>query len=292
MINAAGFGACWTLLSFHAKHFVNVGVMYEEFKNGHRTAFTNPGAVPNASEYAQLMELLSDLRGMCNYLKMSVSTTILDRIIIEFSANLPVQGILREKLDQWYACFTSELESQLILIVLPHRHSYYSDQDRSGDEISELLSALSLFPDANSDAREAGNCFAFERFTACVYHLMRVSEFGLVSVARTIAVPEDKISKGWDGCIQGIESAIKGIASTKPRQDWQDQIKRYSELCSWFTAIKLGWRNPVSHVPRTYSEGSASGMFAATRTLFQHLKKSDFKQVDMPHDPIDPPQDV
>ena len=142
------------------------------------------------------------------------------------------------------------------------------------------------FPDALYDAYEAGSCFAYGCFSACVHHLMRLSEHGLVSVAASVNVPEDKISKGWDGCIQGVESAIKTISSTKPTTDWQDQVKKYSDLCSWFTAIKTGWRNPSSHVPRIYSEQSASGMFSATCTLFEHLTRYGFKQTQMPSDPL------
>jgi hypothetical protein len=108
---------------------------------------------------------------------------------------------------------------------------------------------------------------------------MRVSEFGLISVAEAIGVDPEQIKKGWDGCIQGIQAGIKKIESTKPTADWKDEVKKYGDLCSWFSTIQKGWRNPSSHVPRIYSEGTASAQFSATKTLFDHLAKFGFKQV-------------
>jgi hypothetical protein len=279
------------LLSINANHYVNVGALYEDFKR--RSVGRDPNALASDADLKDLMELLTDLRGMCNYMRMSVSVTTLDRMIKEFAADRPRQALVIQRVDQWYFCFTSELESQLLLIVLPHRHSYYSEAMKAdGINIGQLINSLSVFPLALFDAREAGNCFAFERFTACVYHLMRCSEFGLMSVARSANVPEEKIGKGWDGCIQGIDSHVKTIGSTKPTTNWQDEVKKYSDLSSWFTAIQKGWRNPASHAPRIYSEDTASGMFSATRTLFEHLKKCGFKQVDMLVGPLLMPEDI
>jgi hypothetical protein len=278
------------LLSMRATHYVNIGAMYEDFINGRRTWGANPEALPNDPQYAEVLTLFTDLRGLCGYARMTVSTMVLDRILVEFRAQRPKHGLVKDRMEQWYICFTSELESQLLLIVLPHRHGYYNDQDVTGVEIGNILKSLQVFPGAAFDAREAGNCFAFERFTACVYHLMRVAEFGLVSVARSINVSEERISKGWDGCVQGVQGAIKTIESTKPTTDWQERVKKYSDLCSWFTTIKTGWRNPVSHVPRIYSEGTASGMFSAVKTLFDHLGAQGFKETEMPAEPMPLPE--
>jgi hypothetical protein len=229
------------------------------------------------------MKLITDLRIMCSYMKMPVSTTTLDRIIREFESSPPTQVVTRQRIDQWYFCFTSELESQLLLIVLPHRHAYYSENGSGdGSNIAELVSSLNVFPSAKFDAREAGNCLAFERFTACVYHLMRCAEIGLISVARAANVPEEKIARGWDGCLQGIDSYVKSLGSTKTHTNWQDEVKKYSDISSWFTSIQKGWRNPVSHAPRIYSEETAVGIFAATLTLFAHLKVYGFQQANLP----------
>jgi|SRR5665213_3826562 len=173
---------------------------------------------------------------------------------------------------------------------VPHRIKYWTDMSmieqpeiRIGDEISELVEILNdNFPNAQRDAMEAGNCIPFERFTAAVYHLMRVSEYGLISVALALGVDRDTLGQGWDKILTGINGKIKIFSSTKPTPQWKVDEQRFSDLSNWFTTIKVGWRNPVSHVPRVYSESTAFAMFGSTKTLFQHLKRQGFKQASMP----------
>jgi hypothetical protein len=260
-------------------------------------SLTDPDQIPNEEQFNSFIKTLRDLKQICESVRLQVSVTTLNRITDEFSKSVPVNRLAQQRMNEWFSFFTSELESRLFMLVLPHRVGYWHSQVWDGppffgEQIGTLLSTLEDgFRDAFYDATEAGNCFAYARFTACVYHLMRVAEYGLVGVARAAQVDEEKISKGWDHCIQGIEEAIKRISSTKPTIDWQDQVKRYSDVCAWFTTIKNGWRNPVSHIPRTYSEETASGMFSAVLTLFQHLRQQGYKQTPMPGDPISLPTD-
>jgi hypothetical protein len=261
-----------------------------------QSEFADPEQLPDEEEFRRLIEQLGGMKALCTQIKLPVSTKILSDAIREFHQRLPKQKEAHQRMGQWFRCFEAELESAHFMLVLPHRTPYWTSSAIDvnsiiGSEIDYLLKNLANFQDAQYDAREAGNCFAFERFTACVYHLMRVAEHGLVCVARSIGVPEEKISKGWDGCIQGIESEIKRISSTKPTADWQEQTKKYNSLCSWFATMKVGWRNPVSHVPRTYDESKASSMFGAVRTLFEDLHSQGFSQTMMPREPLPPPRD-
>ena len=223
---------------------------------------------------------------MCAKTNLVVSAKTMERTINEFRAQVPTFRRAQNAMESWHNCFVSELETQMFFAILPHRISYIPG---TGGICDSLKDALADFPDAIYDADQAGSCFATGNFSACVYHLMRVAEHGLVSVAASLKVDPDKLSKGWDGCIQGIEGAIKTIASTKPTVDWQSEVKKYSDLCSWFTTIKTGWRNPASHIPRVYLEPSASGMFSSTAALVEHLKRYGFKQTTMPNDPLPPP---
>jgi hypothetical protein len=292
----------WDMLSINATIFVKIGEMYENYVNGFHGKLFDGKHVLDEERADHTIRVFKDLSEKCKYLQLSTSRALLRNSVAEFERTRPTFEQSRQRLSEWFACFTAELGTRLFFEVLPHRQPYYctspgvpGDGQLQGDESWKLLDHLADqdgFPDAVFDAVEAGNCFALERFTACIYHLMRVAEHGLVAVARSLNVPEEKVNKGWDGCIQGIESSIKTISSTKPSLDWQDQVKKYSDLCSWFTTIKTGWRNPVSHVPRTYSEGAAKGMFSATVTLFDHLRRAGFKQVAMPSEPILLPVDV
>jgi hypothetical protein len=270
--------------------YMRIARICEEYTSSVHMMMADPNAVASDTSLAQIVGHLDTILVICKRMHLSVSTRSMERVLAEFRKNRPTMALTKQRFLEWYSCFQSEVEGQIYLLVLPHRVQYWnSDADQlQGFEVARIVETLKDFTDAVYDLKEAANCFAFERFTACVYHLMRVTEFGLVSVAHSVNVEEDKINKGWDGCIQGVESAIKKIGSTKPTVDWQTQIKKLSDLCSWFTTIQKGWRNPVSHFPRTYSEGQALAMMMAVSTLFEHLSQQGFKQAAMPETlPVD-----
>jgi hypothetical protein len=273
------------VLNVNARFYVSIGQLCEEHANGVAAARTSPEALPTQAQYDKLMTILRDIQKDCVGMHLTVSASVLQTKIETFEQQFPKYSDFQQGLASWFSCFNAELESKSLWLVLPHRTQYMLAATKERGIGLSLVVAVKSFPDAFHDAHEAGACFAFERFTACVYHLMRLSEHGLVSVAASLDVPQGKISKGWDGCIQGIHAEVNKISSTTP-PDWQNKVKKYNDLLSWFTAIKTGWRNPTSHVPRIYTEQSAAGMFSATITLFVHLTKYGFKQEVMPLDPL------
>jgi hypothetical protein len=79
--------------------------------------------------------------------------------------------------------FRDELSAKIVFMIPHGKASYYqSDEPLFGNEV------FNAFPSANDDIAEAGTCLALERGTACVMHLMRVSEVGLASLGSELAV--------------------------------------------------------------------------------------------------------
>jgi len=189
---------------------------------------------------ADIIGTLNTILNVCQRMRLSVSERAILRIIAEFEKKKPSAAISKQRYLEWYTCFQSEVEAQIYLLVLPHRVGYWnSEADQlEGVEVASIVTAMmDAFPSAIYDVREAANCFAFERFTACVYHLMRVAEYGLIAVAGAIGVPEDKRTS-WDKLIGGIHSRIKALSSTAP-PGWKEEEKKYANFCSWFTMIQL-----------------------------------------------------
>jgi|ERR1035437_1644124 hypothetical protein len=110
----------------------------------------------------------------------------------------------------------------------------------------------SNFLSCSYDIVEAGKCCALHRSTACVFHLMRVLEVGLSVLAVRFGVPSDHAN--WQKIIEGIEKAIRGMASDPNRStDWKDQQEYYSQAASHFMVFKDAWRNHTMHA-RTNSK--------------------------------------
>ena len=87
--------------------------------------------------------------------------------------------------------FLDEVDGIKFFYVPPDKLRFYTGKapltDMEGVEIA--------FPSAAYDLREAGNCFALDRFTAAVMHSMRALEVGLKAVARSLGV--SRSVKGW-----------------------------------------------------------------------------------------------
>jgi hypothetical protein len=228
---------------------------------------------------------LTEIRNHCESLQLETAFDFLGHYLspLEWTA-VDNWDDMESVISNFEVVFSSELRRSIFLFVLPHRCDYYTDAKGMGKQVSEILSAASGFPDAKYDITEAGNCLAFERFTACVYHLMRAAEYGLLGVAASIGVPEEKC-KSWEKMIGGINGKVDFAVSNKS-PNYKETQNKYGDLCSWFTTIKNGWRNPVSHVPRTYSEDTAKSMFSALGTLFKHLTQYGIGQAKMPPEPI------
>src|SRR5260370_20575712 len=54
------------------------------------------------------------------------------------------------------------------------------------DVAKDWAQAWAAFPEAKEDTERAVDCYALEQNTACVFHLMRVAEFGLRAVAKKV----------------------------------------------------------------------------------------------------------
>ena len=64
--------------------------------------------------------------------------------------------------------FEDELRLRLFFALSPSRIEYFRKPELFGESVAEK------FPGASLDIEEAGNCYALDRLTACIFHLMRV----------------------------------------------------------------------------------------------------------------------
>ena len=66
-------------------------------------------------------------------------------------------------------------------MFIPDRQAgYYEQEELFGSEVH------TNFESTRDDVKEAGNCYATGRYTACVFHCMRVLEKGLHALVREL----------------------------------------------------------------------------------------------------------
>jgi len=160
----------------------------------------------------------------------------------------------------------TELAAQLFLLVRSERREFY-------EQVPEgLFGSLvaSVFGDANKDISAAGRCYAVEEWTACVFHCMRVLEYGLRMMAVRFNVPFHTDS--WHTVLQGIEKEITSLRNKTGLTDRDRlEITYYSEAATQFRHFKDAWRNHVSHARVSYDENEARTVLVHVREFMQHL---------------------
>jgi hypothetical protein len=160
----------------------------------------------------------------------------------------------------------TELSIRLFFFIPPDRADFYNATEPFGAEVT------ATFPDAQFDLEEAAKCFALERWTACVIHLMRAVEVGLAAFAKELGAPLG--TGNWQDTLTSINREINKLESTKPTPDWKDRVEKYSAVSSHIRDIKTAVRNPSMHVRGRYDEVRARDIYNATGAFLRHLATS------------------
>jgi len=137
------------------------------------------------------------------------------------------------------------------------------------------------FPSARDDIREAGNCFATDLATACVFHLMRVAEIGL----RVLAWDREAVLTGkggvpldiplelasWDKILMELERAEEAIGDFPKTTAREGQFAFYHGAMVEVRAFKNLYRNRVMHTREGYDIHQAQSAMIHVRAFMQRL---------------------
>lgn len=146
---------------------------------------------------------------------------------------------------------------------------------------NEWAEVWAKFPSCKEDVERAVDCYALEQDTASVFHMMRVSEIGLRSIAKKVDVK--LIDKGkrqpieyatWDKVIQGINTKINAARALPHGPRKNKSLQFYSQAADQLVYIRDTWRNEVSHTRKSYNDGEAVGVITRVRDFMELLAKN------------------
>lgn len=119
---------------------------------------------------------------------------------------------------------------------------------------------------ATREALCAGNCYAASQYTACVFHCMRVAEFGLRKLAANRILKVRLAKKGkpcpieyatWQEVIDAIQSKIRRIRQRPVGPAREAELQFLSGAADHCEYMKDLWRNELSHMRRWYKKEEA-----------------------------------
>jgi hypothetical protein len=153
-----------------------------------------------------------------------------------------------------------EMDSCLFFHVPSKQAEYYNQRELFGPDVN------AKFPSIEFDTVEAGNCCAFGRGTACVFHLMRIMEVGVQQFGNRLGV-KFADEKNWQNILDEVNKAIKFLPPKDPI------TAEMSQASANLYAVKLAWRNEVMHPKDTYTLEEAKNLISQVRLFMQQLAK-------------------
>lgn len=158
-----------------------------------------------------------------------------------------------------------ELERTVFLNVREADALYYREPLH---EVTE--ETVSNFASALEDMREASRCFALRRYSASVFHSMRVAEIGLIALGNDLSVPAAR-NKNWEVLINEIEKAIKAIDAQSRGANWRDDRQWYADAAVQFRYFKDAYRNEVMHVHQEYGPQHSRAILDSVRAFMNQI---------------------
>jgi hypothetical protein len=256
----------WDMLRFHAPEFMNISNLLckisHTFDVWKAEGKKRPRTLNLPAMQGDLDWLYRDLTG----LGLTMSAKCAKRFIeIVKSDNIDPDklNILAQELNQR---IIDELQECNLFMVSSEKANYYNPSEPIWGKESQ-----DRFPELIEDIAEANNCFALERQTACVFHLMRVMERAVKKMADQLRLPIKLNSdKEWQRVINDIRGQLQILY---PKHADADRIK-YEAALGHLETVKIAWRNPTMHPKATYTEEEAKAILNAVEIFVKDLVKT------------------
>jgi hypothetical protein len=220
------------------------------------------GQMPQASALNMIAGEMGTLQRHCEALGLNSTLAQIKRVkymLFEDPNRNWTLPILTTAIMEITSRLTDELEARKVYIVSADRNPYIS-----GNQFD--TSVADRFPDAIPDMDEAARCFAFERPTACIFHLMRVTEFALREIARLLGIEDH--APTWEPIIRKIDAELKEDYKKRKFKGSQDLL---ANMSTHLHAVKVAWRNKTMHVEKVNTMEHAREIYDATTGLMRYL---------------------
>jgi hypothetical protein len=260
----------WKMEKFAAEKFCNIASQFAGI-----SAHLNRGNVrAHMQEQIDLARRLSDVAATCEGIGLKVTALQIMATVRNLTSMQFGSTQVSQMVTSLGIALSSEMSTHLFMRVFPERAPFYEQNDLFGSAVA------ANFDSASRDIKSAGTCFAVDRNTACVMHLMRVLELGLNVLAGELGVSFDR--RNWENVINDIEAEIKKINGPAWGKDWKLKQQFYSEAAKDFRYFKDAWRNHAMHYREHYDASEAKSILEHVKAFMSHLADNGLKEKPTP----------
>jgi hypothetical protein len=212
--------------------------------------------------YTQCRQFLDALSVASGEAGLKLSVISIEKATEEIASSRPSYNKLREIAGHLQTTIQHEMSTHLFLYV--DNATYYEDKQLFGQEVFDK------FPEMVFDIQEAGKCLALNRYTASVFHLMRVMEMAVQRFGKRLRVKLVR-EKVWQNILDEVNKAIKNMKARTPGQKARQTA--YAGAAAHLFSVKVAWRNPVMHPKAQYDGEEAEEIFKHVKAFTRQLAK-------------------
>jgi hypothetical protein len=176
--------------------------------------------------------------------------------------------IVCDLMDDFDGALRREMFKKKLVFVAPEKERFLEDAELFGSLVNQA------FPEAMSDIKDAGNCLAFDLNTAAVFHLMRIAEFGLRTMARRLRVTVKKSRiefAGWSTLTRKLRKRIEVLEDRTNNPKKLEDLDFYHAAVDEIKMFKDYWRNEVMHTRGHYNADQAKDVFNRVDSFMRRL---------------------
>jgi hypothetical protein len=142
-------------------------------------------------------------------------------------------------LHHLYESVNDELGSQVFLTLDSSEKRFYENPSR------EWQTVLDRFPEVRDDIEEASKCYALGRYPASIFHLMRITEAGVLAIGKLIDPLDYKPQ--FSSVLKKIDTLIQKTKWPDWPVDAKPHKNLFEDLLPRLYAVKDSWRDKASH---------------------------------------------
>lgn len=258
----------WDMLEFDAHKFVGLMNSLRSITLMNRTRTPEQKAADTKGAREALGAMLQEHADHLAEMRLPTSKAAILDLKSSVVSYGPYNDLADEKVG--FACRILRMETEgRKFLQIEDEDLYREGADLFGRDVATKFATDGVF-----EIDEAGKCLAVGRYTAAVFHLMRIMEVGVKAASACLGIP-DPVRGGdrnWGNMLRRFKSEMDRRNAVRP-PEWQIATDRdfFEEIYVSLDAVRNVWRNATMHVENKYTPEEAEHIFGAVRGFMRKL---------------------
>lgn len=258
------------MLEFNAKAFYQAGIALRTIRMVSLGVSKEHGAEAmerqaNESFLASIRPSVDDLKSSCETMAVLSTTDAVERLSEAVNSKSRSYRNIDELVRDVEMGLADDLKRVNMIVLDPKHAAFFSNAMTTfGVDVN------SKFQSALFEIDEASKCFALGRWTATVFHLMRLLEINIRAISRCLGVPDPTkpSQRNWGHILKTIDTAIKN-----KRGQWSiaDDEEFFDGVYILLDRVRNNWRNSTMHVENKYIEEEAREILDSVRAFMKKV---------------------